>query len=115
MQVRKQSLWLNPSPFKAQRPHLFSLEDGYPNVAIGPMIPPMQGDTSFIDTPETWVGKSIDDIVDFRMKLVRGKYRTSIHNFSGKVVEFTREVALARKPVDMEVLQKKAYWKDCIV
>jgi len=88
-------------------PSVFIGRHGYPNVAIGPMIPPMQGDTSFIDTPETWVGKSIDDIVDFRMKLVRGKYRTSIHNFSGKVVEFTREVALARKPVDMEVLFKK--------
>ena len=88
-------------------PSVFVGREGYPKVSVGPMLPPMQGDTSFIDTPEQWVGRKIDDIVDFRMKLVRGKYRTSIHNFSGKIVEFTREVALAASPVDMEVIFEK--------
>ncbi|RLF63009.1 MAG: hypothetical protein DRN31_03350, partial [Thermoplasmata archaeon] len=88
-------------------PSVFVGREGYPKVNIGPMLPPIQGDTAFIDTPEQWVGRKIDDIVDFRMKLVRGKYRTSIRNFSGKIVEFTREIALAARPVDMEVIFEK--------
>ena len=88
-------------------PSVFVGREGYPNVNIGPMLPPIQGDTSLIDTPEQWVGRKIDDIVDFRMKLVRGKYRSSIYNFSGKVVEFTREIALAARPVDMEITFEK--------
>ena len=39
------------------------------------MIPPIMGDTSVIDTPELWLDKSIDDIVDFRSMLIRGKYQ----------------------------------------
>ncbi|MEA2053902.1 MAG: Nre family DNA repair protein [Candidatus Thermoplasmatota archaeon] len=88
-------------------PSVFIGREGYPKVNIGPMLPPIQGDTSFIDTPEQWIGRGIDDIVDFRMKLVRGKYLTSVHDFSGKIVEFTREIALAAKSVDMEVTFKK--------
>jgi hypothetical protein len=67
------------------------------------MVPPQKGDTAVIDTPEQWIGKRIDDIVDFRMSLVRGKYQNPVNNFSGKVVDFTREVALSAKPVDTEV------------
>ncbi len=88
-------------------PSVFVGREGYPKVNVGPMLPPIQGDTSIIDTPERWVGRKIDDIVDFRMKLVRGKYRSSIRNFSGKIIEFTREIALAGRPVDMEVTFKK--------
>ena len=43
-------------------PSVFVGRYGYPNVSIGPMVPPQQGDTSLIDTPELWIGKSIEDI-----------------------------------------------------
>ena len=88
-------------------PSVFVGRYGYPNVSIGPMVPPQQGDTSLIDTPELWIGKSIEDIVDFRLQLVRGKYRNPITNFNGKVVDFTREIAMAAKSVDTEITFSK--------
>jgi hypothetical protein len=57
-----------------------------------------------MDTPERWVGKSIEEIVDFRFRLVRGKYLVDVKNFqnAGRIVDYTRELALAVNSVDVE-------------
>ena len=88
----------------ASPPSVFIGRIGYPKVAIGPMIPPVMGDTSIIDTPELWLDKRIDDIVDFRSQLVRGKHTVDIMDVenSNKVVEFTRELALSKNSVFAE-------------
>ena len=83
-------------------PSVFVGRFGYPKVFVGPMIPPQHGDTSIMDTPELWSGKSIEEIVNFRFQLVRGKYVTHIKNFEGKIVERTREIALAENSPDAE-------------
>jgi hypothetical protein len=59
--------------------------------------------------PESWFGKTIDDIVGFRSMLIRGKYRVHVRKFdeAGKIIEKTRELALAVNPVDMEMTLKK--------
>lgn len=91
-------------------PAVFVGRFGYPNVDVGPLVPPAVGDTTIMDTPEMWMGKSIDDIVDFRFSLVRGKYRINVQNFlsSGKIVEYTRDLALSSSPLDVEAaFQKK--------
>lgn len=84
-------------------PSCFIGSYGYPKVFVGPMLPPQHGDTSIMDTPELWANKSIQEIVDFRFQLVRGKYLTNIKNFDGKIVEITREIALAENSPDAEV------------
>jgi len=84
-------------------PSVFIGRFNYPKVFIGPMVPPQHGDTSIMDTPELWTNKSIEEIVDFRFQLVRGKYLTNIKNFEGKIVERTREIALARESPEAEV------------
>ena len=84
-------------------PSVFVGRWNYPKVFIGPMLPPQHGDTSIMDTPELWANKSIQEIVDFRFQLVRGKYLTNIKNFDGKIVEITREIALAENSPDAEV------------
>ena len=93
----------------ASPPSVFIGRMGYPKVAIGPMIPPVMGDTSEIDTPELWMGKTLDDIVRFRSQLVRGKYTVDIHDVenSNKIVSFTRELALAKNSVFAEALFTK--------
>ena len=53
-------------------PGVFVGRFGYPKVFIGPMVPALHGDTGFLDTPEMWKGKSIEEIVDYRYSLVRG-------------------------------------------
>jgi hypothetical protein len=90
-------------------PGIFVGRYGYPKVYIGPLIPPVKGDTSIMDLPEQWLGKSIDEIVEFRSQLVRGKYATSVHAVegSGKIVDLTREMAMAKRSADSEALFSK--------
>ena len=98
----------------ASPPSVFIGRIGYPKVAIGPMIPPVMGDTSEIDTPERWLTKSLDDIVDFRSQLVRGKFTVDITNVESphRIVEFTRELALSKNAVFADaVFEKKPYGK----
>jgi len=94
----------------ASPPSVFIGRIGYPKVSIGPMIPPVMGDTSIIDSPELWLDKSLDDIVDFRSQLVRGKYSVDVFDVenSNKVVSSTRELALSKNSVfaDAEFLKK---------
>ena len=78
----------------------------------GPTIPPVMGDTSIIDTPELWLDKSIDDIVDFRSQLVRGKFMVDVSDVENphRVVEYTRELALSKNSVFADALfEKKPY------
>jgi len=90
-------------------PSVFIGRIGYPKVSIGPMIPPIIGDTSLIDTPELWLNKSIDDIVDFRSMLIRGKHTVNAFDVesSNKIVEYTRELALSKNSVYTDVLFEK--------
>jgi len=98
--TRAKSLIDKTSLDGASPPSVFVGRMGYPNVAIGPMIPPYHGDTSLMDTPERWVNLGIDDIIDFRSNLVRGMHRVSIRDVenSNRLVVKTRELALARAP-----------------
>ncbi|MFH0928885.1 MAG: Nre family DNA repair protein [Candidatus Aenigmatarchaeota archaeon] len=84
-------------------PSVFVGRYNYPKVFVGPMVPPQHGDTNFMDTPEMWTGKSIEEIVDFRFRLVRGKFLTGVKNFEGKIIERTREIALSEQSPSAEV------------
>jgi len=90
-------------------PSVFIGRIGYPKVSIGPMIPPLMGDTSEIDTPELWLDKTIDEIVDFRTMLVRGKHTVDIYDVesNNKTVEYTRELALSNNSVYTEAIFTK--------
>ncbi len=94
----------------ASPPSVFIGRVGYPNVYAGPLVPPVHEDTSMFDMPEQWFGKTMDEIVGFRSLLIRGKHRVNVHEFgqSGKIMEHTREIALADAAVDIELnLTKK--------
>lgn len=85
-------------------PGVFVGQFGYPKVYVGPLIPPLHGDTEILDAPERWVGMSIDDIVRFRSQLVRGMRRVHVLDVESrdKVVELTRELALSVTSTDVE-------------
>jgi hypothetical protein len=93
----------------ASPPGVFVGRVGYPNVYAGPLVPPVVEDTSVYDLPEFWFGKSIDEIVAFRSMLIRGKQRVNVQRFeaAGKIIQKTRELALAVKPVDVELMLTK--------
>jgi hypothetical protein len=90
-------------------PSIFVGRMGYPKVFVGPMVPPTHGDTSLLDSPELWGEASIEDIVNYRMQLVRGMYRTNVHdvNCGGKIVDMTREISLCRESPETEALFTK--------
>jgi hypothetical protein len=91
-------------------PSVFIGRIGYPNVYIGPLVPPVHEDTSIYDLPEQWFGKSMDEIVGFRSLLVRGKHRVNVQKTTdaNKILDQTRDLALADNSVDIELnLTKK--------
>ena len=91
-------------------PGVFVGRFGYPHVYIGPMVPAIFGNTEYLDTPEMWKGKSIEEIVDYRYSLVRGCTRANIHDpvKGSRLVESLQEIAMSTKPADSELrLTKK--------
>jgi len=93
----------------ASPPSVFVGRIGYPYVYAGPMVPPVHEDTSLYDLPELWFGKTIDEIVGFRSMLIRGKHRVHVRRFeeAGKIMDMTRELALASTATDVELALKK--------
>ncbi|MEM2634341.1 MAG: Nre family DNA repair protein, partial [Nitrososphaerales archaeon] len=90
-------------------PSVFVGRIGYPKVYIGPMVPPYFGGTEILDTPEVWIGKSIDEIIDYRFSLIRGKVRASIFNVrkSDRLLDTLQELAMGKEPIDAEVIFMK--------
>jgi len=86
-------------------PGVFVGQMGYPRVYIGPMVPPYHGDTEILDTPEMWMGKSIDQIIDYRFSLIRGKARASVYDAQsgGGLLETLQELAMGMHPADSQV------------
>ncbi|TLZ94837.1 MAG: hypothetical protein E6J95_03300, partial [Methanobacteriota archaeon] len=89
----------------ASPPGVFVGRFGYPKVFVGPLVPPIHGDTQILDSPESWVGHPMEDIVRFRSTLVRGMHRVHVQDVDrgGRIVDQTRELALGTLPADVEV------------
>ncbi|MHA1365885.1 MAG: hypothetical protein ACTSP5_05665 [Candidatus Heimdallarchaeota archaeon] len=92
----------------ASPPSLFVGQYGYPYVYAGPLVPPEQGDTSLLDVPEFWFGKSMEEIMDMRFRLVRGKHRINVTKpkSGGKILDDTRLLGLAERSVDVDLSLK---------
>jgi len=84
-------------------PSIFVGSYNYPKVSVGPMVPPIHGDTSLLDSPEKWTGKSLEEIVNFRLNLVRGIQKISVNATEGRYIENLQEVAMSSKPIDSDL------------
>lgn len=102
-------LYSSDTVFGSSPPGVFVGRFGYPKVYIGPMVPGFHGDTSYLDTPEMWKGKTIEEIVDYRYSLIRGCIRADIHDAvnGSRVVDTLQEIAMSDKPADAELLLSK--------
>jgi len=89
----------------ASPPGVFVGRLGYPFVFAGPLVPPVSGDTSMMDLPESWFGKTMDEIIDFRLRLVRGKKKVDVRkpDRAGRMIDDVRELALSDSSVDVEL------------
>ncbi len=82
---------------------------GYPRVYLGPLIPPSKGNTMLLDTPELWLGKDIQTIIDYRFSLVRGKSLVDIHDATdpGKYLLDLHDLALSSSSVEVDAKFRK--------
>jgi hypothetical protein len=85
-------------------PSVFIGAFNYPKVFVGPMLTPYAGDTSILDTPESWIPsqKTQEEIIRFRLDLVRGKHPVGITELENKLVGKLQEISLADSSVDSE-------------
>lgn len=90
-------------------PAIFVGKFNYPKVYVGPLIPPAHGDTTMMDLPESWTGRTVEEIVGFRSQLVRGKYRVDVRDVESpnRIVRHTRELVLAKESIETEAFFTK--------
>ena len=88
-------------------PSVFVGSYNYPQVFVGPMVPPIHGDTAILDSPENWHGKSLEEIVNFRLNLVRGIQKISVDTTEGRYLENLQEMTMSEKPTDSDLIFQK--------
>lgn len=101
--LKYSNLFSSDSVSGTSPPSVFVGSYNYPKVQVGPMVPPIHGDTSLLDSPEDWIGKSLEDIVNFRLNLVRGIQKISVNATDGRYIENLQEVAMSSKPIDSDL------------
>ena len=97
------NLFTSDSISGSSPPSVFVGSYGYPKVGVGPMLPPIHGDTTLLDNPEQWLGKSLEEIVNFRLNLVRGVQKLTVENTQGRFIENLHEVAMSSRSIDSDL------------
>jgi hypothetical protein len=92
--------------FGSSPPAVFVGSWNYPKVLAGPLVPPVLAeDTSVMDLPEKWLNKSFEEILSYRLQLVRGERFADVRS-AGNIDRITstfQEIAMASKPIDTEM------------
>jgi hypothetical protein len=85
-------------------PSVFIGSWNYPKVYAGPMIAPIHGDTRVLDMPESWVsgGRTQEEILGFRMSLVRGKRLQVVDDLDNHFVNQLQEIAMSMSSIESE-------------
>ncbi|MEI7983868.1 MAG: OmpH family outer membrane protein, partial [Bacteroidota bacterium] len=86
-------------------PSVFVGSHAYPKVYAGPIISVYHGDTRIMDAPESWIPSGItqEEIIRYRLSLVRGKQRVDADDIDNPFVEKLQEIALSSSSVESEV------------
>lgn len=100
-------------------PSVFVGKFGYPKVYVGVLAPPVhqdQAEAALLDSPERWYAgrATIPEILNYRGQMIYSrttmpvKAASSQSNTPGKLVDAVQEIAMVKKPADIEVqLQKR--------
>ena len=103
-QIQMKSVKVGKNIDGSTPPSVFIGRWSYPKVYAGPMMVSETGDTSIMDSPESWIGenKQQEDIINYRMNLVRGKQLIKIDDLENPFVEKLQDISLASKSIDSE-------------
>jgi len=82
---------------------------GYPKVLAGPLVPPLQADTSLMERYDLWVDLPLENLLKMRLSLVRGKRPVSVRAARNpdRLLQTFQELALAYAPTDVEMRLSK--------
>ena len=85
----------------------------YPTVNVGIMSPLERDENAWVyDAEKYWTQENygIADVVRLRDSLLNSRFRANVKDVrnSGKFVQIAQEIAIASKPVDVEIELKKA-------
>ncbi len=102
--MNMQSLELGKEIDGSTPPSVFIGSWNYPKVYAGPMIAPLHGDTAIMDSPECWIPeqKTQEEIIGYRLSLVRGKQPVKVKDLHSRLVEKLRDISLAASSTESE-------------
>ena len=85
-------------------PSVFIGSWNYPKVYAGPMFAPQHGNTAIMDLPESWIPerKTQEEIIRYRLNLVRGKKTVKVTNLETRFVEKLQDISLASSSIESE-------------
>ena len=88
----------------ATPPSVFIGSWNYPKVYAGPMIAPVQEEVEIFDSPERWIPerKTQEEIIDYRLNLVRGKQLVGVRDLDNHLVEKLQEISLSSGAIESE-------------
>lgn len=103
-QIKMKSVKIGKDLEGTTPPSVFIGSWSYPKVYAGPMMSSQMGDTSIMDAPEEWIvqNKTQDEIINYRMNLVRGKQLIKIDDLENPFIEKLQDISLASKSIDSE-------------
>ena len=86
-------------------PSVFVSSYTYPKVKVGPLFSPLQTDSTILDHPEKWAGKSIEDIIRYKLSLIRGTHSTHVKTNlnADRYIQSLQELTMATRSTEIEV------------
>jgi hypothetical protein len=73
------------------------------------MLSPLRGNAKVLDTPEMWIGKSLGDIINYRLSLIRGVVPgIDVRKTSGKYIESLQELSMSSRSANAEAIFEKS-------
>ncbi|MBI1969294.1 hypothetical protein HYS48_01255 [Candidatus Woesearchaeota archaeon] len=105
--LAKQIPLVQKQDYFGKAPNVFVGRFGYPRINVG-----ILNTEQYVgnDEPLQWAKNNvqIEQIIALRSAMINSQFKANIKNFSDKFLEISQEVAMASKPVDMEInLAKK--------
>ncbi len=87
-------------------PSVFIGRAGYPSVRAGPLIAPIHGDCTIMDSPESWIAenRTQEEIIGYRMNLVRGVRTIGVRDHESSYARQLQEIALTRDSAESQAV-----------
>lgn len=101
----------NRKEFQAKSQRIFIGSHQHPKVNVGTLSPTQPVNPQLMDNPEKWYKEnfSIERIASLRTSLINSKKKQDVKN-PEKMVEKKKEIAITKKPADIEIkLDKKPF------